>query len=176
MQEIIVGVSGGIAAYKIADLVSKLAQAGKGVTVVMTESATRFVGPATFSALSGRTVITETFSPTHPLGAHIEVARRGDVLCVAPATANFLAQAAHGLASDLLSTLYLCFDGPVLMAPAMNVEMWSKASVQRNVQQLKEDGVQFIGPGEGWLSCRENGRGRMAEVSEILAALDLPAP
>lgn len=168
--EIIVGVSGGIAAYKTADLVSKLVQANSAVTVVMTAGAQKFVGDATFAALSGRPVVSDQHDKAHPLGAHIEIARRADILCVAPATANFLAQIANGFATDLLSTLYLCFQGKTILAPAMNSEMWAKPSVQRNVKQLKEDGVFFVGPGEGWLSCREKGAGRMAEVPEILAA------
>ena len=170
-REIIVGVSGGIAAYKAADLVSKLAQAGDSVTVVMTESAQKFVGQATFAALSAKPVATKLFDPAFPLGAHIELARRADLLCVAPATADFLAKCANGYADDLLSTLYLCFEGPVWFAPAMNVEMWNKPSVQRNVEQLKSDGVTMIGPGEGWLSCRVKGVGRMSEVPEIMEAL-----
>ena len=170
-REIIVGVAGGIAAYKSADLVSKLAQAGNQVTVVLTTSGQKFVGSATFAALSGRPVATELFDSSYPLGAHIELARRAELLCVAPATADFMAKAANGFADDLLSTLYLCFEGRVLLAPAMNCEMWEKASVRRNVSQLKEDGVDFVGPGEGWLSCREKGVGRMSEVSEILEAI-----
>src|SRR5512136_2585936 len=107
-REVVVGVTGGIAAYKTATLVSRLAQAGAGVTVVMTAAATRFVGPATFAALTGRPVRTDLFaSSLEPLGGHIEVAEKADLLCVAPATANFLAKAAHGIADDLLSTLYL---------------------------------------------------------------------
>ena len=170
-REIIIGVTGGIAAYKTADLVSKLVQSGAGVTVVMTETARNFVGPATFAALSGRPVVLDQHDSAHPLGAHIEVARQAEILCVAPATANFLAQAANGMAQDLLSTLYLCFQGQVFVAPAMNCEMWAKPSVQRNVSQLQKDGVSMIGAGEGWLSCREKGAGRMAEVAEILNAL-----
>lgn len=169
-KEIIIGVTGGIAAYKTADLVSKLAQADAAVTVVMTSAATKFIGPATFAALSGRAVITDSFDSTHPLGPHIEVARRADVLCIAPATASFLGQTANGLATDLLSTLYLCFQGKVIMAPAMNCEMWAKPAVQRNVKQLADDGVTMVGPGEGWLSCREKGAGRMSEPKEIVAA------
>ena len=115
----------------------------------------------------------DAFDPAYPLGPHIEVARRADLLCIAPATANFLARTATGMASDVLSTLYLCFQGPVVMAPAMNREMWAKPSVQRNVTQLTDDGVVMVGPGEGWLSCRESGAGRMAEVNEILAACDV---
>ena len=115
-QEIVIGVTGGIAAYKTAHLVSRLVQSGLGVRVVMTESAQKFVGPATFAALSGRAVATDMFQQTesYPLGAHIEIARRSDVLCVAPASANFLGKAACGLADDLLSTLLMCFAGPVV--------------------------------------------------------------
>jgi phosphopantothenoylcysteine decarboxylase/phosphopantothenate--cysteine ligase len=123
-REILIGVTGGIAAYKTAALVSQLVQSGAGVTVVMTSAAERFVGRDTFTALTGRPVHSEVFGdPEHPLGAHIELAQRAQLLCVAPATANFLAKAATGLADDLLSTLYLSFTGPVLVAPAMNCEM-----------------------------------------------------
>ena len=165
--ELIVGVTGGIAAYKTASLVSELVQAGAKVTVVVTPSAGAFIGAPTLAALSGRPVHAELFDPAFPLGAHIEIARRGQLLCVAPASADFLAKAAQGLADDLLSTLYLCFQGPVLMAPAMNHEMWNKDAVQRNVQQLISDGVTMVGPDEGWLSCRERGTGRMADPSVI---------
>ncbi|MEN0112100.1 MAG: flavoprotein [Planctomycetota bacterium] len=169
MAEILVGVSGGVAAYKTAHLVSRLAQAGHGVTVVMTAAAQRFVGTATFAALSGRAVHADTFDQTdHPLGPHIELAREADVLCVAPATADLLAKAANGHADDLLSTTLLSFVGPVLMAPAMNAEMWAKPAVQRNVATLEADGVRIAEPGEGWLSCRERGAGRMAEPDDLL--------
>jgi phosphopantothenoylcysteine decarboxylase/phosphopantothenate--cysteine ligase len=171
-REILVGVTGGIAAYKTAALVSDLVQSGLGVTVVMTRSATKFVGPATFRALTGRPVATRAFEDDdHPLGPHIELARQAELLCVAPATANFLAKAAHGVADDLLSTLLLSFTGPVLLAPAMNKEMWSKSAVQRNVAQLRDDGFELVGPGDGWESCRERGVGRMAEPSEIATAV-----
>jgi phosphopantothenoylcysteine decarboxylase len=171
-HEILIGVTGGIAAYKTAALVSDLVQSGVGVTVVMTRSAEKFIGRATFAALSGRAVATRSFeSHEHPLGAHIQLARQAELLCVAPATADFLAKAAHGIADDLLSTLLLSFTGKVLMAPAMNKEMWAKPAVQRNVAQLVEDGVQMVGPGDGWQSCRERGLGRMSEVTEIAAAI-----
>lgn len=172
-QRILIGVTGGVAAYKTAALTSELVQAGYEVRVAMTAGARRFVGPATFAALTGHPVAARRFdSAAHPLGAHIELARQADLLCIAPATANFLAQAASGAASDLLSTLYLSFAGPVIVAPAMNCEMWAKPAVQRNVAQLKQDGVRVIEPQEGWLSCRERGRGRMAEPARIRAALD----
>jgi phosphopantothenoylcysteine decarboxylase len=171
-HEIIVGVTGGIAAYKTAALVSDLVQGGMGVTVVMTRGAQKFVGAATFRALTGRPVYSRTFDSEHfPLGPHIELARQAQVLCVAPATADFLAKAAHGLADDLLSTLLLSFTGQVLMAPAMNTEMWTKPVVERNVALLRQDGVQFVDPGEGWLSCRQKGPGRMAEPEEIKRAI-----
>jgi len=167
-HEIVVGVSGGIAAYKTASLVSDLVQSGFGVTVVMTRAATKFVGPATFGALTGRRVVTRVFdSQKFPLGPHIELARQAELFCVAPATANFLAQAACGFADDLLSTLLLSFTGPVVIAPAMNTEMWEKPAVQRNLEQLRADGLHIVDPKEGWLSCRTKGVGRMAEPEEI---------
>jgi phosphopantothenoylcysteine decarboxylase len=178
-RRIIVGVSGGIAAYKTAMLVSQLVQAGAEVYAVLTPAAERFIGQATFAALTGRPVAVEMFDPRRfPLGAHIGLAEQGELLVVAPATADFLAKAALGLADDLLSTLLLAFEGPVLMAPAMNSAMWAKPSVQRNVARLRDDGVQFVGPGSGWLSCRQSGEGRMAEPDEIRQAIQrlLPAP
>jgi phosphopantothenoylcysteine decarboxylase/phosphopantothenate--cysteine ligase len=170
--DIIVAVTGGVAAFKSAALTSQLVQRDHSVRAVMTESARRFLGPATLMALTGRPVVTELFDPSMPLGAHIELARDAKLLCVAPATANFLFSAAHGQANDLLSTLYLCFDGPIVVAPAMNVEMWNKASVQRNLQQLRDDGVHVVDPQEGWLSCRQKGMGRMADPETILAAVE----
>lgn len=171
-QEIIIGVTGGVAAYKTAALTSKLVQAGYGVRVVMTAAAREFIGSATFAALTGRPVYGDVFDQQQfPLGPHIELARSSDLLCVAPATADFMGKAANGLADDLLSTFYLCFTGPVIMAPAMNCEMWEKGAVQRNVTRLREDGVQIVGPGEGWLSCRQRGMGRMAEADELFEAI-----
>ena len=170
-REIVVAVTGGIAAYKAAALVSQLVQGGAGVTVAMTDAAERFVGPTTFAALTGRAVAKDLFSERHPLGAHIELAAKAEVLCVAPATANFLAKAAAGVADDLVSTLYLCFAGSVLVAPAMNTQMWAHPAVRRNVDQLRADGVTLIDPEEGWLSCRDTGAGRMAAPESILAAI-----
>ncbi|HVC92726.1 MAG TPA: flavoprotein [Pirellulales bacterium] len=171
-REIIVGVSGGIAAYKTAALVSQLVQAGAGVTVVMTQAAAEFVGPATFAALTGRAVLQSAFTPEHPLGAHIDLAERAELLCVAPATANFLAKAATGLADDLLSTLALSFAGTMIVAPAMNSAMWAKPAVRRNVEQLRRDGVVLVDPEEGWLSCRTQGAGRMAAPETIRAVIE----
>lgn len=169
-REVLIGVTGGIAAYKTAALVSRLVQAGAGVTVVMTECATKLVGPKTFEALTGRPVGLEVFGPgAHP---HIEPARRAELLCVAPATANLLAKAACGLADDLLSTILLSFSGPVLLAPAMNAQMWAKPAVQRNVKQLAADGCTILAPEEGRLSCGEEGPGRMASPEAIFRAIE----
>ncbi len=171
-HEILIGVTGGVAAYKTAALTSKLVQAGYGVRVVMTSAAREFIGAATFAALTGRPVYGDVFDQQQfPLGPHIELARSSDLLCVAPATADFLGKAANGLADDLLSTLFLCFTGPVILAPAMNCEMWEKESVQRNVARLRDDGAQMAGPGDGWLSCRQRGMGRMAEADELFDAI-----
>jgi phosphopantothenoylcysteine decarboxylase len=168
-REILIGVTGGIAAYKTADLTSKLVQAGAQVTVVMTESATKFVGPTTFEALTGRPVYRQIFEPIeHHQGEHIGLAHRAELYVVAPATANFIARAAHGLADDLVSTLMLTVTCPVLVAPAMNTEMWNKPVTQRNLKQIESDGVRLVQPGSGWLSCGQVGAGRMAEPSEIL--------
>jgi len=172
-REVLIGVCGGIAAYKTAALVSQLVQSGAGVQVVMTEAAGKFIGPATFEALSGRRVLRRMFDePGCPLGPHIELAERAELLCIAPATANFLAKAASGLADDLLSTLYLSFSGKVLLAPAMNCDMWEKPAVQRNVATLRDDGAAMVGPEEGWLSCRKKGFGRMAGPETIFSAIE----
>jgi phosphopantothenoylcysteine decarboxylase/phosphopantothenate--cysteine ligase len=167
-SEILLGVTGGIAAYKAADLCSQLVQAGAAVSVVMTRAAGRFIGPTTFEALTNRPVHRRLFAPReHPLGEHIGLARRAKLLVVAPASADCLAKFTHGIADDLLSTLYLAFTGPVLVAPAMNSDMWAKPAVQRNVAQLRADGVHFVEPGQGWLSCGTIGPGRMAEPEQI---------
>jgi phosphopantothenoylcysteine decarboxylase len=172
-RELLLGVTGGIAAYKTADLCSKLVQAGASVSVVMTEAAEQFIGATTFEALTGRPVHRGLFQPSeHFRGEHIGLAQRADLMIVAPATANYLAQVAHGFAGDLLSTLALTVTCPILLAPAMNCEMWAKPSVQRNVDQLRADGVLFAEPGSGWLSCGQIGAGRMAEPLEILEAID----
>jgi phosphopantothenoylcysteine decarboxylase/phosphopantothenate--cysteine ligase len=175
-REVLVGVCGGVAAFKTAALVSQMVQAGYRVQTILTKSAGQFVGAATFSALTGRKVVQSLFDPAYHLGAHIELASQAELLLIAPATANIVAKMAQGLADDLLSTTYLAFDGPVLIAPAMNAEMWGKPSVQRNVQQLKDDGVQMIGPEKGWLSCRQQGAGRMSEPNEILAEIQRILP
>jgi len=171
-REVLIGVTGGIAAYKTAALVSQLVQSGIGVSVAMTPAAEKFVGRTTFAALTGRPVATSAFdSNAFPLGAHISLAEQANVFCVAPATADFLAKAACGAADDLVSTLYLSVTAPTVFAPAMNCEMWEKAAVQRNVKQLEEDGVHLVGPDEGWLSCRKKGFGRMASPEAIFSAI-----
>ena len=174
-RKVLIGVSGGIAAYKTAALVSQLVQSGLEVSVAMTPAAQQFVGEATFAALTGKPVASQLFqSDAFPLGAHIELAREAELFCVAPASADFLAKAAAGIADDLLSTLYLSFTGPVILAPAMNTQMWEKPAVQRNLNQLKEDGATIVDPESGWLSCREKGKGRMAEPQafhEVLMAM-----
>ncbi len=172
-REIVLGVTGGIAAYKAAALCSRLVQSGGRVTAVLTSAATEFVGPVTFEALTGRPARTDAFRAREFWqGEHIGLARRAEVLVVAPATADFLARMALGLADDLLSTLVLCVTCPVLVAPAMNCEMWAKPAVQRNVARLREDGVHFVEPRAGWLSCGEIGVGRMAEPDEIFAHIE----
>ena len=169
--DIIIAVTGGVAAFKAASLTSLLVQSDYAVQAVMTQSAQKFLGPATLMALTGRPVATDLFDPSMPLGAHIELARDAKLLCVAPATANFLFSAANGQADDLLSTLYLCFTGPVVVAPAMNVEMWNQPSLQRNIKKLRDDGVHIVDPQEGWLSCRQKGMGRMADPETIVEAI-----
>lgn len=171
-REILLGVTGGIAAYKAADLASKLVQAGARVSVILTAAAEQFVGATTFEALTGRPVNRALFSPTENFqGEHIGLARRAELLIIAPGTADFLAKLALGIADDLLSTVALVVTCPVLVAPAMNCEMWAKPSVQRNVVTIKGDGIQIIEPGSGWLSCGQVGAGRMAEPETILKAI-----
>jgi len=169
-KSIVVGIAGGIAAYKSAMLVSRLVQSGQSVSVVMTTSATQFIGTATFSALTGSAPVIDPFDPRFPLGPHIELAQNCKLMIVAPATARIIASCSLGLANDLLSTLYLNMECPVLFAPAMSAAMWDKPAVQRNIQQLQNDGAHLVGPESGWLSCRRVGLGRMSEPEAILQA------
>jgi phosphopantothenoylcysteine decarboxylase len=169
-KRIVVGISGGIAAYKSAMLVSQLVQSGHIVSVVMTQSATKFVSPATFSALTGTPAVIDPMDPKYPLGPHIELAQNCNLMIVAPATARVIASCALGLADDLLSTLYLNMECPIVFAPAMSAPMWEKPAVQRNVKQLHSDGVHLVGPESGWLSCRRIGFGRMSQPEAILQA------
>jgi len=170
--ELLVCVTGGIAAFKVAQLVSQLVQAGCGVTVAMTRHARHFVGPTTFRALTGRPVLTSLW-PADESDAmpHLRPTEVADLVLVAPATANILGKLAHGIADDLVSTLLLAADGPVLLAPAMNARMWRHPAVQRNVAFLREHGYLLVGPQEGWLACGEVGPGRMSEPEELLAAV-----
>lgn len=178
-REILLGVSGGIAAYKTAHLVSRLVQAGAGVSVVMTENATRFVGPLTFQTLTSRPVYTDLFAaPEGYQTKHVALADRAELVVVAPATADLLGKLAHGIADDLLSTTLLAVDVPVLLAPAMNVRMWNHPAVRANVAALRARGVRLVGPEAGRLACGTVGAGRMAEpediFTEILAMLGQP--
>lgn len=163
------GVTGCIAAYKAVEVLRGLQKRGVSVQVVMTRHAAQFVGPLTFQSISGQPVITEMFAPTDdPEIKHIQIAQAIDLLLVAPATANTLAKFANGIADDFLSTLYISTTAPVLVAPAMNVEMWAHAATQENVKRLRERGVHFVDPGEGYLACRTVGAGRLAEPAEIV--------
>lgn len=171
-RSVLLAIGGGIAAYKSAVLCSRLVQCGYHVRVAMTASATRFVGPDTLAALSGRPVALNMFDPAYPLGAHIELVEGIDLMAVVPATANLMSKFAHAAADDLVSTVYLQAACPILLAPAMSAAMWSKPSVQRNVDQLTADGCHFVGPESGWLSCRVSGEGRMSEPDSILEAIE----
>ena len=169
---ILLAIGGGIAAYKSAMLCSQLAQAGYDVRVAMSASATQFIGTATLAALSSQRVATDAIdADSFPLGPHIELTRDVSLMVVAPATANLMAKFASGIADDLLSTLYLQTASPVLLAPAMSNVMWMQPAVQRNVTQLRSDGVHFVGPDDGWLSCRQLGPGRMSEPDDIFRAV-----
>ena len=163
------GVTGCIAAYKAVEVLRGLQKRGADVKVVMTRHATEFVGPLTFQSISGFPVITDMFAPTDdPEIKHIQLAQSIDLLLVAPATANTLAKFANGIADDFLSTLYISTTAPVLVAPAMNVEMWAHPATRENVRRLQDRGVHFIDPGEGYLACRTVGAGRLAEPDEIV--------
>lgn len=171
-HEILLGVCGGIAAYKVADLASKLVQGGAKVTVAMTESSKHFIGKTTFEAITGRPVYTDMFSPSeHFIGEHIGLARRAVVYVIAPATADMIGKLANGFADNLVSALALTTTCPLVVAPAMNNEMWSKPAVQRNVARLESDGACIVSPGEGWLSCGAVGPGRMAEPADLLKVI-----
>ena len=172
MKRILLGVTGGIAAYKSAELVRLLRKQGAEVQVVMTKSAMQFISPLTFQALSGNPVHTELLdADVENAMGHISLARWADVLLIAPATANTLAKLAHGLADDLLSTLYLAATCSVYVAPAMNQAMWNKVVTQENRQTLLRHGVKFIGPEQGDQACGETGYGRMSEPTAICAQL-----
>ncbi len=172
---VLVGVSGGIAAYKTCTLVSRLAQAGAEVTVAMTAGAARFVTPMTFQALSARPVYTDPFEHIESHDPqHVRLARSLDAAIVAPCTMNMMATLAHGFASDAVSLILSAVrmsTTPVLLAPSMNSQMWLRPSTQRNLNQLMQDGYEIITPEEGWQACRTSGPGRMAEPDVLLARL-----
>ncbi len=171
-MNILLGVTGCIGAYKAAEVLRGLQKADARVRVVMTKHATEFISPATFEALSGSVVITGMFEQSdHASIQHIAAARESDLLLVVPATANILAKFAHGIADDFLSTLYLSNTNPVLIAPAMNVEMWNHPATQANLKTLRERGDYFVEPGVGYQACGEIGVGRLAEPEEIVAAV-----
>src|ERR1700687_3049997 len=176
-MRITLGVPGGVAAYKAAELVRRLQQDGFSVQVVMTRGAREFITPLTFAALSGQKVITDLFAES---GAeanlesaieHIAVAQRTDLLLVAPATADILAKFARGIANDFLTTLYLASTAPVVMAPALNVNMWNHAATQENVERLRARGVKIVNPEEGYLACGMTGAGRLAGQGDIITAV-----
>jgi phosphopantothenoylcysteine decarboxylase/phosphopantothenate--cysteine ligase len=172
-KELILGVTGSIAAYKAVYLLRELGRLGAGVTVVMTAHAGKFVGPLTFRTLSGRPVLTDLFDPQSPDAVeHVALAERAHALVVAPATANLLAKAAHGLADDLLSTLLLAARCPVLMAPAMDGGMWGHPAVQANVRTLRGRGVTVLEPDAGALASGLAGKGRLPEVDALLEAIE----
>jgi phosphopantothenoylcysteine decarboxylase/phosphopantothenate--cysteine ligase len=169
-RTILVCVCGGIAAYKVCEVVSKLVQAGANVRVAMTEEAQKFVGVATFQALTANPVYTDLWiSPEGRDPQHIRLAQKEDLILVAPCTANMMGKMAQGIADELVSTLLLAADPKnVVIAPAMNEGMWNHPATQRNAETLRQDGVAFIGPGSGWQACRSVGVGRMSEAAEIL--------
>jgi phosphopantothenoylcysteine decarboxylase/phosphopantothenate--cysteine ligase len=173
-KKIVLGLSGGVACYKAAELCRALTKEGAGVQVVMTDAATHFIGTVTMQALSGRTVYTDQWDGRIANNmAHIDLTRDADAILIAPCSADFLFKLAHGATDDLLSTLCLArpHQVPLLVAPAMNVEMWEKPATQRNVAQLREDGVCIFGPAAGSQACGETGMGRMLEPNELLEEL-----
>lgn len=164
-----IGVTGGIASYKIADLVSMLKKEGFEVVVMMTEAATKFITPLTLETLSGREVITDMWDSYSDYKVpHIDIAKELDLLVIAPATANFIAKMAHGIADDFLSTLFIANIAPVLIAPSMNTKMYENIIVQNNLAKLKEYGFNILEPASGHLACNDTGKGRLPEVEEIL--------
>jgi phosphopantothenoylcysteine decarboxylase / phosphopantothenate---cysteine ligase len=170
-MRVLLGVGGGIAAYKAAELARLLMQSGHEVQVAMTAAAEQFVRPLTFAALTGRKVLTDLFAIEAAI-EHIAVAQEHAVLVIAPATADLMAKLAHGLADDFLSTVYLAFTGAVVLAPAMNVNMWQHPATQANLETLRRRGHRIVEPGSGYLACGMTGPGRLAEPEEIAAAVE----
>ncbi|BAB06229.1 bifunctional phosphopantothenoylcysteine decarboxylase/phosphopantothenate--cysteine ligase CoaBC [Halalkalibacterium halodurans] len=173
-KRVVLGVSGGIAAFKSAAFASKLVQAGAEVKVVMTEGAKKFVTPLTFQALTRHPVYDDTFSEPDPSEiAHIQLADWADVIIIAPATANLIGKLANGVADDMLSTMLLATKAPIYLAPAMNVNMYEHPAVQRNMQQLAKDGYRLLEPGAGYLACGWIGKGRMPEPEDLLKTIEV---
>ena len=172
--KVLLAVTGGIAAYKAVELASKLTAAGACVRTIMTESATRLVGPKSFEAVTGGPVYVDLWSTTEEYEiSHVSLTDWADVVLVAPATANIIGKAANGICDDLLSTtLCTCWRKPTVIAPAMNDNMWENPAVQRNVQLIKEMGPEFVGPKIGRLACGKEAIGRMAEPQQIVAAVE----
>ena len=171
-KEIVLGVTGGIAAYKSAELVSRLRHLGAHVHVIMTSNATEFVAPLTFQTLSANQVVTDTFqAPEYWNVKHVALAKLADVFVIAPATANIIAKMAAGIADDMLSTTVLATKAPILLAPAMNTGMWTAAATQHNTEILQSRGVHFVGPDSGLLACGDEGAGRMSEPEAIIDAI-----
>lgn len=171
-KSVVLGVTGGIAAYKAAEVVSRLKKLGAEVDVIMTKNATQFVTPLTFETLSARPVTTDTFLREGSWEVeHVALAKKADLMLVAPATANLLAKLAHGLADDMLTTTLLATKAPVLLAPAMNTVMWEARATQENLKTLLDRGVHTIGPDSGLLACGDVGAGRMSEPKEIVEAV-----
>ena len=172
MSCVVLGVTGGIAAYKSAEIASQLKKQGHDVYVIMTKHATEFIAPLTFETLTNHPVVVDMFTRETPWEVeHIALAKRADVFLVAPASANFLGKYANGIADDMLTTTVLATKAPVVLAPAMNTNMWSNAIVQKNVEALKSFGVSMVGPGSGYLACGDLGQGRMSEPEEIVEAV-----
>ena len=171
-KNILLGVTGGIAAYKSAELVRLLIKRGYAVQVALTEAACQFITPTTMQALSGQSVLTTQWDATPNGMAHIDTSRTADAIIIAPASADFIAKLAQGSANDLLSTVCLARDCPLLVAPAMNKQMWNNAATQRNIEHLRADGVTLLGPANGVQACGEIGMGRMLEANELADQLD----
>ncbi|MFN5944119.1 MAG: flavoprotein [Phycisphaerae bacterium] len=174
-RRIVIGVTGGIAAYKTCTVVSRLAQAGAQVTVLMTENATKFVTPLTFQALSANPVYTSAWEHVESKDPqHVSLARDAALVLIAPCTMDCMAKLAHGMTDDIVALVLSATDRrktPVLLAPSMNDAMWNQPSTQRNLQTLIADGFEMVGPGEGWQACRTNGTGRMSEPEVLLEAV-----
>jgi phosphopantothenoylcysteine decarboxylase / phosphopantothenate---cysteine ligase len=174
-RRIIVGLSGGIACYKVASVVSFLAQAGAEASVLMTDAATHFVTPLTFQSLSGRPVYTSQWEHVESRDPqHISLARAADLMIIAPCTMDMLAKLAQGRTDDVVSLVASAIDlstQPILLAPSMNAVMWNQASTRRNLAQLEQDGFTILAPGAGWQACRTEGVGRLPEPEELIAAI-----